>query len=194
MVTFQSNNNSAYKAADPHFKELYIDSTSYGTSSASAHLTEAWEALNRYVPFSFGSYGLLGNSPEADPLEQLVSHRSEVLKSQVECLTHQLYERGKIHEANLDRIDYDVVKIDSELLQVESLLRWNRIDPPQALAKKEQTLEKELLGLEKERRDEYTGFWKDRVLLRKELTEAMGGLAMARARGNALQEVSRDGI
>ena len=191
MVMFQSNKNgAAYTAANPHFQRLYLDS-SYSAPQAQK---EAWEDLNRYVPLFSGSYGLPGDSPEPDPLEQLVSHRSEVLKAQADSLVQQLYERAKIHETNLKRLDYDMVKIDSELLQVEDLLRWNKVDPPQALARRQQGLESDLLNLERQRREEDASFWKDGVLLRKDLTEALGDLAAARVRNSALQEVTRYGI
>ena len=194
MVMFQSNSNgAAYTAANPHFKKLYVDS-SYSTPWAQSDQTEAWEDLNRYVPFFSGSYGLPGDCPEPDPLDQLVSHRSEILKSQVDSLIHQLYERAKIHEANLKRLDYDMVKVDSELLQLEDLMKWDKFDPPQTLARRQQGLESELLNIERQRRDEDTSFWKDGVLIRKDLTEALGGLAAARVRGNALNEVARYGI
>jgi len=189
MTDFQLSNTTAYEGRIPYFHKLYVDS-SHSSPSASTGQAETWEALNQYVPLFSGSYGL----PERDPLDELISHRSAVLKAQVEGLVQQLYDRGTIHEHAIKSIDYDTVKVDSELLQLDQLMHWNKLDPPSELSKRHQSLEKELMGLERQRRDEYAGFWKDQVLLRKEMVELAGAFAGAKARESILDGVSDDGI
>jgi len=130
---------------------------------------------------------------ERDPLEELVSHRSAVLRAQVEGLVQQLYERRKVNESTIESINYDMVKVDGELLQLDEMMRCNRFQPPPELSKKQQNLEKELMGLERQRRDEYSAFWKDQVLLRKELVELAGTYTAAKARESILDGVSTDG-
>ena len=62
------------------------------------------------------------------------------------------------------------------------------------LSRKQDSLEHEAMNLERQRRDEYAGFWKDQVLLRKELTELAGAWAAARARESILDGVDTYGI
>ena len=189
MTDFQSSNTGTYKAAPLYFHKLYVDS-SHSSLSAPKSSSEPWEALNQYMPLFSGSYGLR----ERDPLEDLVSHRSAVLKAQVEGLTQQLYERHKIHEKTIGAIDYDVVKVDSALMQLDDLLRSCKLSVPMHLSRKQDSLEHEAMNLERQRRDEYAGFWKDQVLLRKELIELAGVHAAARARENILDGVDTYGI
>jgi len=152
------------------------------------------ETPKQYAPLFSSSYPLPGDAPERDPLDELVSHRSAVLKSQVEGLCIQLYERAQIREQNLKRIEYDTVKIDTELLQLDALVHscWQS-SPPEFL-KRRDNLEREIMNLERQRRDEDTSFWKDRVLLRKELPEIAGAYEAAKAREGLLDGVKDDGI
>jgi len=191
MVQFQTqkdNSRATDRIASPYFERLYVDSN-HTTDSRHSDRQEAWDALN-YVPLCFGSYDI----PGQDPLDELVSHRSAVLKSQVEGIMQQLYERQKIHEHAIKSIDYDTVKCDSDILQLKQLMRWNAFNPLSELSKKQQNLEKEVMGLERQRRDEYASLWKDKVLLRKELVELAGAHAGAKARESILGGVSIDGL
>jgi hypothetical protein len=189
MVSLEQSSAARYVALPPRFHELYVDS-SYSATPAQPIQNSAWEVLNRYVPLIGTSY----RPGEPDPLEQLVSHRSAVLKAQVESLVAQLYDRGKIHEQTLKSIETDTLRIDEGLLQLEQMMRTCRINPPPELSKKEQNLEGELLNLERQRRDEYTAFWKDQVLLRKDLVELAGAHVAAKARENILDGVNGYGI
>ena len=182
MVEFQTHDGGGafYKTADPCFKKLYVD-PSCRTAPEQPGNTEAWDALNKYVPLISNAY-----TPELDPLEELVSHRSAVLKAQTEGIMHQLYERQKVHDKALTSIDYDVVATDSKLLQLEGWIRGCWTSAPPEFAKRRDTLERTALDLEKQRRDEYGSFWKDRVLLRKELIELASAYSAAKTRESIL--------
>ena len=99
---------------------------------------------------------------------------------------HQLYERQKVHDKALTSIDYDVVATDSKLLQLEGWIRGCWSSAPPEFAKRRDALERTALDLEKQRRDEYGSFWKDRVLLRKELVELGSTHAATKAREDIL--------
>ena len=192
MIQFQTHeekNRVTYRTADPYFQRLYIDSNHHAIHSEQSQETVGWDPLS-YVPLCSSSY----NIPGQDPLDELVSHRSAVLNSQVEGIMQQLYERQKIHEHAIKSIDYDTVKCDSEILQLKQLMCWNAFNPLSELSKKQQNLEKEVMGLERQRRDEYASLWKDKVLLRKELVELAGAHAGAKARESILGEVTEYGI
>lgn len=194
MTEFESNNGvMGYDPIIPYFRKLYVDH-SYGSPTTKSNLSEAcWDVVNDYVSLFSGQYGLSGSTLEPDPLEELVSHRSAVLKAQMEGLAAQLYERRKIHEGNLNRINYDVVKTDTELMKIDDLTHGFRLNVDKELSKKEQSLEQDLLNLERQRRDEDVSFWKDQVLLKKELIELAGPYTAARAREKILGEVNMYG-
>ena len=189
----EDNNNAAYRAASPYFNRLYVD-TSYSSPSAPFVLEKADKAVASYVPLFSGSYGLPEGELERDPLQELISHRSAVLKAQIEGIMAQLYERSKVHESNLKKIDHEIVSVDTELMRVYELMRGCWMSPSRELSTRQQSLERQLPDLERQRRDEYVAFWKDRVLLRKELTELVGTFEGAKARESILGGVMNDGI
>ena len=189
MVDINSSIPGNYRAVDQYFHGLYVDASCRSPHERTS-VESLWETIDQYVPLFSGSYAIPGSAPEPDPLEQLVSHRSAVLKAQVEGLMQQLYERRKIHDHAIKSIDYDTVKVDGELLQLEQMMRTCRINPPPELSKKEQNLESELMNLERQRRDEYSSFWKDQVLLRKDMIELAGAHMAAKARESIFDGVS----
>jgi hypothetical protein len=102
------------------------------------------------------------NSADAYGLEQLITQRQEVVLFKARLLFSELYERYKLRDANLYRISLDQCTCTNLIYELGDVLDNQRLQ-----------LERQIIGLEQEKRKEMANYFRDVSFLRKELRETL---------------------
>jgi len=118
------------------------------------------------------------DSSDAASLDSFFTDKLDVQRLHVSGLASQIRRRNAIKDENLSRIDLDMVKCQSVLLELEHIPKV--FDP--TIARTRNTFEKELLTLEKEKRAEYVSWWRDLVLVKRDLITAFKEFTSAEKR------------
>ena len=96
-------------------------------------------------------------------LEELLCQRKEIIHLRARLVLSEIYQRQKLMEDNLYRICLDQCTCRNLIyLQRDDFLDKTRID-----------LERQIIGLEQEKRKEKGSYFRDILFLRKELREAV---------------------
>ena len=117
--------------------------------------------------------GLFSGSPrqnagDSDLVDDLLANKVEAMRQNIEHIQYQLDKRGQLRTQNLNGIDLNMMQCQTELFQCDL---W----PPVSnnlIEKRRSQLERELQGLEQEKRAEETMSWRDHQMLLRELREA----------------------
>lgn len=119
--------------------------------------------------------------------EQVFGNQARQQKIGLGHLANVLYERAVFHKRHLHDIDH-------RLTQCQDRLSVLKMQFPLDGGRAQQHLEKLILELEKQRRDEELGFWKDSVDIRHQLFEDAGAYGATRRREDMLDGVEGNGI
>ena len=130
----------------------------------------------------------LGKAPkhhsEADPLGDFFSGKKAFLSDSIEGVVGLIYERQHLKYENFRKIDYDSCRAKTLLFQID---QW-RLGLHQNVDRLRMGLEKELIGLERERRMEEVACWRDIVRLKTDLRELTGEFAQEKRRDSLLSD------
>lgn len=106
---------------------------------------------------------------QPDPLSDFFGAKKASLGNKVTGILSMIYEREEIAQEHSRKIDYESCAVKSKLFQVDDWVPGiNR-----NVDKIRETTERELLGLEREKRMEQVACWRDVSRLRMELSETM---------------------
>lgn len=168
-------------------KGLYASRFGYsandGATGDQAFLTEPKTRSAPYLQDFFG-YWLGHNEPNAkdDPLQQFMEGKKHFLTRGIEDVLGLIQERVQIKYDNLRKITYDSSKTKGMLFQ---LYRWQIGGNPN-VDRLRMGIEKELIGLEREKRMEEVNCWRDVTRLRTEMRELLGETAQEKRRDSLL--------
>jgi len=126
---------------------------------------EPGENLHTAVP-SFRHYA------PGDPLERFLSGKRESLGRSALDILSSVYERQRLHEDQMQRMDRETCSIGSGLLQIEGC----PVGAHPGIDRRRDSLESQLLSLQRERRMHEVATWRDTTRLRADLRTAMGEL------------------
>ncbi len=107
--------------------------------------------------------------------DQVFGSQARRERLSLQQLTHLLYDRGLLHKKHLCDIDHRHMDCQERLFIAREL-------SPNADSRQQASLERLLVQLEKDKRDEELGFWKDTLTLRQELLEKAGEYRATRDR------------
>jgi plasmid replication initiation protein len=111
------------------------------------------EALHSYV-----------GAPAASVAEQVFGNQARQQRIALRHAANVLYERALLHRTH-------VKDIDRRLTEFQEKLSIIKMHFPLDGGRTQQTLEKTIIDLEKQRHDEELGFWKDSAEIRQQLFE-----------------------
>jgi len=103
-------------------------------------------------------------------IDDLFFDRTKSSKSLIAEITKELEEREELRKQNHLRIDYDVLKAQNYLLELKTVGSYLDISQ---VSRRRSTLEQQIFGLYRERRDQDTNSFRDKVWLTKDLLEAL---------------------
>jgi len=120
--------------------------------------------------------------PEGDPLDHFFTGKRVFAASRIENILGLIYEREQLRENNLLRIDENACSVQDRLFPFEY---WSpginaEVD------KVRTNLEREIIGLDREKRMEEVACWRDVARLRAELDEAAREFGRERAKESLL--------
>ena len=135
-------------------------SQSYGAQEANSGVHQPIDAIleSKYLPVV-----------TKDPLQDFLTVKKSVLSSSAEDILGLIYERNSLKYENLRRITYESVHWGSQLRELGD---WN-VGVFKDIDKTRGAIEKEIAGLERERRMEEINCWRDITRLKGELRETM---------------------
>jgi hypothetical protein len=99
-------------------------------------------------------------SSESNNIDSFFTDKLKLNEIHVSSLISQIYKRNDIKTENLSRIDKDMMKCQTSLFEIENIPKWYN----SSITRTRNTLEKEILSLDKEKRAEYVSWWRDLVL------------------------------
>ena len=111
------------------------------------------------------------NEPkDNESIDDLFFDRTKSAKSLIEEINKELEEREQLRKQNHLRIDYDVLKAQNYLLELKTV--GNYLDISQ-VSRRRSTLEQQIFGLYRERRDQDSNCFRDKIWLTKDLLAAL---------------------
>lgn len=113
---------------------------------------------------SVGSFG----APDFS-IDDILENKNNLNKVSINHIIEELALRTKIRNYNLSKIDDEILKIESQLLNFYSFPPFSN----PVIEKRKDMLQKEILALEKEKRMELSSGWRDGVLLKRDLTYSL---------------------
>lgn len=135
-------------------------SQSYGVSDTNSDLAQPIDAVLE---------GTNAHTAANDPLQDFLTVKKRVLGSSAEDILGLIYQRQSLKYENLTRITYESAHWGSQLRELGD---WN-IGVFKDIDKTRGSIEKEIAGLERERRMEEINCWRDITRLKGELRETM---------------------
>jgi len=132
---------------------------------------EGYSLLNRLKTARDSVLTSSGESkPQEGLSEKMVSDKLILTKSNLDTLLDLIAERAKIQYENMKSIQLDILKCGSYLMAVTPGDGFFIDDP-----KRRASLEKEIAGLERDRRMERVNCWQDISRLSRDVLEAIQG-------------------
>lgn len=166
-------------------RKLYFEQSGYSTKETAADYAKPlliqWPKSSYFNRLSIDAQLLQKTlKPETDYQAKTVSEKifgSEIAKQHTGLLhlSNLFYERCMLHKSHLSEINSSHMDAQERLFGVQ-------INNYPDRAKRLSNLEGQLAQLEKERRGEELGFWKDTVELRQQLFENAGEYTAAKQR------------
>ena len=108
--------------------------------------------------------------PKQDSLDDIIFSRIHFLREKTHWLEMQIYNREKLWKENIDKIDSDIMYLDTKLMTHN--MKWGRHFDLETDKIKSQ-MEKEIANLHKEKRAEATVCWKEINNIKTLLLEAL---------------------
>ena len=124
-----------------------------------------------------------------DPLGAFLGAKKEFLGKSIADLLREIEVREKMRDDHLHRIDYESCSFQTRIYELDF---WQRGMNPIA-DRVRSNLEKEMSGLEKEKRMEEISCWRDVSHLKTDLREVMQEWAMEKRKDLLLSEGADDG-
>lgn len=121
-------------------------------------------------------------------LDSFFTDKLELNRLHVSGLISQIHRRNNMKDENLYRIDKDMMKCQSKLFEIEHIPKWYNAN----ITRTRNTLEKEILALEKEKRAEYVSWWRDLVLIKKDLINTFKEFKSAEQRQNLVLDMDAE--
>jgi len=109
------------------------------------------------------------NNQPSDPINQIWQDNLRISRFKISSLLNALYSRDKIKGINIYQINEDICKIHTQQF---SLANDSSIGQ-YSLNKDQFGFEKSVCSLEREKRTEIVNCWKDKLMMRKDLIEAI---------------------
>ncbi len=103
-------------------------------------------------------------SAAADPLEQIMGEKKQLLQSKIEMLLAGIEQRRKIKQDNMYRIDLDSCDVNTMIFQLPPYRKYG-------IDRERLTLERMKKDLEKQRRAEEVNYFRDLSFMQKDLIE-----------------------
>ncbi|MCK5612333.1 hypothetical protein KAR91_61240 [Candidatus Pacearchaeota archaeon] len=103
-------------------------------------------------------------------IDDLFLDRTKSAKSLIAEITKELEEREELRKKNLLGIDYDVLKAQNYLLELKTIGGY--VNPTQ-VSRRRSSLEQQIFNLYRERRDQNSNSFRDKIWLTKDLLEAL---------------------
>ncbi len=107
--------------------------------------------------------------PQKSTLEDVFSDKCKTSKAGVNALLSEIELRQDLNFNLLNKIDDDICKQNSQLMQLENMNYPCSFEVSEAMEKKRFQLNDNILELRREKRKEYLECWKDLMLLKKDL-------------------------
>ena len=121
-----------------------------------------------------------------DPLERFLSGKRESLGRSALDILSSVYERRRLHQDQMQRMDHEACSIGSGLLQIEGC----PVGAHPGIDRRRDSLESQLASLQRERRMHEVATWRDTTRLRADLRTAMGELEAENRRWGFLHSES----
>ena len=122
--------------------------------------------------------------PDPDPIREFMESKKRFLSRGIEDVLGLIHERVTIKYDLLHQIDYDSCKMHSRLFPLYHF----HIGLNPNVDRMRSNIDKELIGLEREKRMEEVACWRDISRLRGELREIMGEYAQEKRKDGLLGE------
>lgn len=125
--------------------------------------------------------------------DKVFTDKGKTLKATINALFHQILTREKLNYVLLKKIDSDMCKAGTYL---EDMRRFTARDYSRQfvdLSRRRTQVEERIIGLEKEKRQEYRDCWRDLAYLTKGTLSALKDYWSLRNSGNFLNEDHDDG-
>lgn len=103
-------------------------------------------------------------------IDDIFPDKVESAKSLVTEITGELEEREKLKKANLTRIEYDIIKAQNYLKELEGFRGYLS---PNLVGRRRTSLDLQIFNLYREKRDQYVNAFRDTVFLKKDLLAAL---------------------
>lgn len=167
---FQQSQYAAKQQIKPDYPKLlhWPDKTYFEKFKPDADLLQKALSPSNKSPYSIA--------------DQIFGNQKQLEYTNLRHLTHLLHERTQLHQQHLKDIDHRHIQIQEQLFGI-------KINPSPDKARRQTTLEAQLLQLEQQRRDEELAFWKDTVELRQGLFERAAAYKDAKHRYSVFSDV-----
>lgn len=106
-------------------------------------------------------------------LEDLISDKARTLKASVNALLEEISLREELNVSLVKKIDGEVCRLNSELMQLDNLVDSYPFDLSAGLDEARFRLKESVFELERERRAEGVECWRDLMGLKKDLMVAL---------------------
>jgi len=104
-----------------------------------------------------------------DPLAQFLSVKREFVKKSLDEIAALIEEREQVKNSNIDKINQDICKVRTKMLN----LSWQKYFIDSGTDKLYQTLQKQVIALNREKRAEDINCWRDVIRLKSDLRESL---------------------
>ena len=161
-----------------NIKEIEHDSTKKNDHLKDLTKYSSLESLISTIP---------KNQP-SDPINHIWQDKLKIAQCQVSSLINAIDLRGKIKQENIYRINQDICNIHTQQFALQNSSPFGKysITPDQS------GLEKSVVNLEREKRSEIVGCWKDILMTRKDLIDAISDYLSLKRKMDLLGIQTRD--
>jgi len=133
-------------------------------------------SLDKYIPFTAEywpkeeedtpEYGILNHLPfkSRDVIERVIADRVAFIRDSIEEIRSQIKERQGLKHDLSEGIDEDICEARSALFELDSLA--------EVAPGRRSSLEKQIMDLRKEKRNQELLLWQDTVMLKRDLRKA----------------------
>jgi len=125
--------------------------------------------LEHFITYQLPLYNVDYSLHLQDPLAQFLSGKREFLNKSLEEIAALIREREQIRDINIYQIDKDICKTRTQIFN----LPWRRYEINFDIGKIHQTLQKQVVALNREKRLEEIACWRDVTRLKSDLRESL---------------------
>lgn len=163
---------------DNSFEKNY----NFGSQILPEKLDDVAAGLKNFIAYRLPLYKVDYSLHLQDPLAQFLSGKREFLTKSLEEIVALIREREQIRDINIYQIDKDICKTRTQMFN----LPWRRYEINFDLGKIHQTLQKQVVALNREKRLEEIACWRDVTRLKSDLRESLEELAQEKRKQSLL--------